>query len=930
MKIISKHPFCKVLLILLFLVSNPVFSQEKIQLGNREDYKAAITSYFQKENWDAGKVILDEALQKYPKDSDLRMLLGKFYYAQKKYDQARYELLKSLEYYKDNFQAKSLLVNVEMATRRYSSAICYINELLEVSPYNKNLWLKKIDAYRLMGNIERANQLLKRILIIYPNDEGLRQSYLFIMENDAESKIKNGQFREAIDLIASLSEENPQDERLHLDLIDAYLRTGDRERALISTERGLHNLPGNITFVNKKIDILGSLHRYSEALEFIQLQMKNSNNKSFLQKRYNDLLEESARYHRNLEPYELYGKVFSQNPRNEEAFNYFVSRAMADGAYDEALGAIRRVKTIRGEQKDLLVRERLVYERMGEESKVDQLTVRLHDLYPDDRDIADQYTLYQYKKAKLYMQDEQYDKALDYWNYVLEHGDEEQQKSASIALYNSYFLSGNLDYSITALVRLIKRYPDEWEWRSKKAAVYQKQQKYPEAIAEYDSLLIVAPPSDMNRISGGYDELLTEYVKRLIEDYRLTEAMQVVEHWLNAIPPSEPAIRYAINISLQMKDYPAARRYALMNLAHRPNDIYSITKLAESYAVENDPKQAFDLLSPIVRKNTFHKELIHAYSSAGENYAKDLIKSADYKESLSVLDSALFYNPESKSLKYWKGVAYEKIRSYDSAYYYQSFYEPSLMEKDEFARHLTYLKNKTYPNQVAFSYLRSQYENEPELTSMFTVEYTRFNRKNVYTGRINYTGRKDGKGYQGQLEWNHTWRPDIYTRMDVLLGSRYFPVLVATGSVFKAFKNEWEAEAGLGYRRTRDKGNYLNLAGGISKGEGSWWVNARANTFVMNSQWYYNLSSQARFYFNTPKSYFTALASFGTAPDPDVLDHQLYNGVFFRNTMVGLGINHLFTKQFSAGIVGTWYNYENAPNHYRDLYNLYLQFYVNF
>jgi tetratricopeptide (TPR) repeat protein len=126
-------------------------------------------------NWEAGKKLVDEGMKKYPKESDLKMLSGRYYHHQKQYDKARYELKKSLEWNTKNVDAKQILVNVEQESKRYSSAICYVNELLEVNPYWKGLWNRKIELYELQGNTVEANRLRKRLSHIYPKDSKVQE-----------------------------------------------------------------------------------------------------------------------------------------------------------------------------------------------------------------------------------------------------------------------------------------------------------------------------------------------------------------------------------------------------------------------------------------------------------------------------------------------------------------------------------------------------------------------------------------------------------------------------------------------------------------------------------------------------------------------------------------------------------------------------------
>ena len=127
-----------------------------------------------------------------------------------------------------------------------------------------------------------------------------------------------------------------------------------------------------------------------------------------------------------------------------------------------------------------------------------------------------------------------------------------------------------------------------------------------------------------------------------------------------------------------------------------------------------------------------------------------------------------------------------------------------------------------------------------------------------------------------------------------------------------------------------DDNNLINIVGGVSKELDQWWLNARFNSIIVDTKWYYSLGAQARFYLNNPRNYIVAMGSFGSAPDVDIIDNQLYRGFSVTNSMVGAGAYHLINNTLTAGILGTWYNYEDYTDHYRNLYNVYFQLHVNF
>ena len=74
-------------------------------------------------------------------------------------------------------------------------------------------------------------------------------------------------------------------------------------------------------------------------------------------------------------------------------------------------------------------------------------------------------------------------------------------------------------------------------------------------------------------------------------------------------------------------------------------------------------------MKPTLEKYPSNKKIIGAFSQSSEDRALPLAKEKEPEEALAVLDKALLYDSQNKSLKYTKGVVYEADRQADSAYY---------------------------------------------------------------------------------------------------------------------------------------------------------------------------------------------------------------------------------------------------------------------
>ena len=252
-----------------------------------------IEKYFETAKYEQAKKLLDENIAQFPKNGDIQFLMGKYYYQKQNYNKSRYHLLKTLDEMPKHVAAKEILANIETVEKHYSSAICYINELLETSPYDAELWRKKIAIYRLQGNDIEANRLLKRIRVIYPQDQQFKKDYIYSLQVQSVQEKKKGNIDEAIKMEQENLRLNPKDEEAYLTLINTYLLSGDKEKALTYANRGLQNLPKNQELINRKIGILTDMSRYVEAVEFIQQEMRKGNKSPQMIKNYISVLSSS-------------------------------------------------------------------------------------------------------------------------------------------------------------------------------------------------------------------------------------------------------------------------------------------------------------------------------------------------------------------------------------------------------------------------------------------------------------------------------------------------------------------------------------------------------------------------------------------------------------------------------------------------------------
>ncbi len=946
----------KVATLALFLIlslGEELSAQVKIKLNDSDEYALQANNNFNEGNWDEGKAILDAGLKEYPKDSDLKMLLGKYYHHYQALDRARYELVKSLEYNPNNVDAKQILINVETDAKRYSSAICYVNELLEVNPYSKGLWRKKIELYRLQGNTVEANRLLARINQIYPNDETFLRDYMYETELNAINLQKSGQIDQAISLRSELIKRDPKNLEFYIGIVNDYIKAGDTYNALAYIDRGLMHSPGNIDLILKKASLLEEQKRYSELLSFLQQHM-NTNSSPRLREQYNYYLLEAARNAKDSDPAILYGKILERNPGNEEAFNYVYNSHVGNQQYEEALYVLNRYRDVKGESKDILLKEQFLYKKMGHTGRVSLLTKRLFALYPNDTDLQEEYVKLMYSEGKEKMQEEQYAAAIKDFQQVILYGDSFTVSHAQRYIYNASLALKDYSAALNVLNEIIIDDSDNPELYVQRADLYFKLNNYHNALAAYEHALTLVSEEDKARLLGGYGDMVIGIVKNLNEISRYDESLNYVRRWLAHDPNNRLALQYAVNLSLQTKQPGLMYAFAKQGNEMYPDELFFKIKLAEheSIAPEKLPGLYTSLHNELYYA-PFHEGLIRAFSKVSDDYAEQLIKENMSEKSIAILDTALVYAPNDRTLKYRKGVAYEKLHVFDSAHYYQSFYEPSLLESSDFKNHLSYLKSKSYKNEAGVSILGSRHGHDYAINFIYSLEYKRFqSKKNTYTGRINYAGRDQGKGFQIQGEWEHLWNEKTYTRIDLAGANKYFPLVALNASIFHEFNflGGIEGEAGLGYRYLPSDEHLSDIVFGATKELEKWRFNLRFFNYMLNykqgkynyteedgltllstepkTKWMFNISGSARYNISSPKHFVIATAGVGTAPDVDLINYKLYDKFSGVNTTVGAGYGRMISDTVSIDVLGTWYNYYQVDGFYGNLSKIYRNLYT--
>lgn len=979
----NKGCLLTVFILFAFIMSAYAFGMFDNKVHTPDYYEVKVRNMFKEEQWELGKKLLDEGMKYYPEVSGLNELAGHYYYQYlQDYDTGRFYLVRAVRDNPENVTAKQMLVNLEDESGNYSSAICYVNELLEINPYWQGLWRKKIGLYRKQGNDVEANRLLQRLHQIYPNDSTVTNEYAYSLEESFLKFRKEGRPTEAIKSLYNLIEIVSNNEKYYIALTNQLLQQGNTEEALIVAGKGVSNIPESSSLIMKKAEILAEEGRYQEALAFVQSRTKY--NKSPQLVRFNqNLLAEAANAAKMNDPYILYGRLY-ENSKSDEALDYMLTTSILRGYDDDALYYLSEAKKRRGEQSSLLYKEYIVYKRMGNTNKAYSLLTTLVNMNPNNPDFADELALNRLQQANNLVSDGLYSEALPYINAAVRNSyDNEIKTSAMGKAYACYYELKDYEKAMTMLDSLHTFYPEDDSYFIKKADILNHQKNAVAALSVLDSALCDTNRFDMRpAYVAAYEEIAIPYIKDLIEKGASGKAFDASVRLLDFNPSSMEGLQYAINMSETLGRFDEYDRFVAKARFIYPEETAYVVKQAAAYNREDKYNNTVDMIRPWLNEYPDNQGLVGAFSESSEKMAYQLIKAHMPDSALAVIDTALLFDTNNQSLLLAKGTAYEKMKQYDSAYHYQRRYIPGITEVSEFKRHLNGLQNRAFNNEIIAEYLQGRYGEDDVITAVATLSYTHRNKRNAYTGRINYAGRDGsdvgntgetqapgGQGIQLQAEWEHQLSSRWKGAISLAGANKYFPKIMSELKITHEFKNDISLDVHASFRRisTYSKAykwndiepqgwisdgwkefhrNLFSAGAGLSKSWERIILSGKADGFLLSSNLYFNASAQLKYFpIEDGRTSLNITGGVGSAPEANMIDNAMPGSFDKLNTMVGLGGLYMLNKHISVGLMGTWHTFYNQLNEregslenyyetietkYKNLFNVHLQLQIHF
>ena len=224
------------------------------------NYYSLATSEFLYGNYDASKVMIDNALALYPNHVYSRNLSAAIALSEGNVPEAMqlYESLVSLDASSENFSNYGIAL---MLDGNYSDAIQAHLKAVELNPRNPAFLLNLADSYNLSGNSNKANIQYENVILETTSPAGAQE---FAVRAQALAQL--GQYNEALRTINSAELQFPNLSELYYSASIVHSLAGNYEAAVVELENAITSGYGAIWFRPYWFE---NLCRYTEVIDLL-------------------------------------------------------------------------------------------------------------------------------------------------------------------------------------------------------------------------------------------------------------------------------------------------------------------------------------------------------------------------------------------------------------------------------------------------------------------------------------------------------------------------------------------------------------------------------------------------------------------------------------------------------------------------------------
>jgi YaiO family outer membrane protein len=735
-------------------------------------------------------------------------------------------------------------------------------------------------------------------------------------------------------------------------ITNMYIRSGSYTRAIEQVNAELVANPGSYDLMMRKLGLLQETHDYAEALNMLQVILKRYPDDAKARGMETSLRMEAAAWYANVDPYLLYQGILEKNPGNREALDKVIGMSMSRGAYREALAWINKgLKNspndprLLGLKMDVLEGDRKFTEAAAVAEKLRQGN--------SSADLRSHFIALKVASGRDYLAQQQYDLALAEFGKALQA--DPSDTTALDMTANTYVLQKDPVRALQVLDKAIASYPGNVRFLIKKSGVLAEMGRYDEA-AEMAEQLLSKYPSD-EQFSANLVDLRLTAGRILLQSEEYDLAAGQFRQVIAQSPDNLDALNYLINLEVAVGQPDSALLYANQALQHYPDNKELLLKKAGVLTDMKRYDEANAITYQLMQRYPFTVKYRTAYTEGLLAAGNTAMKNNSLDSALTIFKQILAINRKDSMVLLYTINTLNTKKEYDSALLYANqglryyptteiflqkrattleflkMYAPAAVTADSVvqvhntpanADYADYLHSKTMKDQFGMYYLHSSYDYTDDKYNIATLEYRHFIKRGSYAARLNYAGRAQGTGLQGEAELYYIHHPKLYSYALATYSNEVaFARMRLAYSIFKTFKHNIEGELGVRYLNA-DSSNSISGVASIAKTWKDFWVNFRAYYISQSPKSYTSFNLTTRYYMNRQQDYLSFTAGLGTSPDDRSRLIQFPQLAGLLTHSVGAGYQKTFKYRTTVGLFGTWINQKISTTDYQNQYDIYI------
>ncbi|SKA44094.1 outer membrane protein, YaiO family [Chitinophaga eiseniae] len=774
-------------------------------------------------------------------------LLAGAYFRKNNYNNlARSNYEKALMTDPSNQEARQALTGMDIRDNNYNAALERIEAELASHPNSYDLQMTKLEMLRAMHRYPEAISHLENIVKRFPGDNKARSQQVPLRMEAAAYYTNTDPYA----LYQGILEKNPGNAEALQKLIGLSMSRGAYREALNWINLGLKNHPDDLRLLGLKADMLESDRKYTEAAilaeKLLQRQPGNATERERLGRLYLASGREYLAQQQYPEALQQFENALRVTPGDTTAPDLLSNTYLLQKKPAQAVAVLDRALQQHPDNARFLLKKANILADMGQYDQATAILESLLQRYP----VNGQYTALlqdiHLSAGRILLQNEEYEQAKKQFQAVLAL--QPGQPEALQYLVNAESAMQQPDSALSWLDQALARDPHNRDLLFKKAGILSTRQQYAAAGAILDSLRQRYPFTIKYR--NAYTDNLLAAGTAAQRNQQPDSALQTFRQVLAINRKDSAALLYTINLYNGKGAYDSALAYAGQGLRYYPNN----PAFLEKRVVTLENKKDFSAAS-------------------------------------LAADSLLRYNNTTAHSDY-----------------------------------ADYLRSKTLKNQFGLFFLRSSYDyGTSRWYNIATAEYRRFIKRGSYAARLNYGGRAaEGTGIMGEAELYYTHSRRTYSyALASYANSDVFPTARLAYSIFHTFGKSFEGELGGRYLKT-DSANIYSGVVSVANRFDDFYVNFRAYFISDQPNFYTSFNLTTRYYMNRDQDYLSLIAGLGTSPDDRsrLVQFPQLSGLLTRS--VGAGYQKTIRYRTTLGLYGTWINQKISPTVFQNQYDIFV------